>query len=48
MTKLEVELYTAMKVSKNDKALKNNIIDVLIMFESNETKKEFLKTLKEA
>lgn len=48
MTNLEIELYTAMKISKNDKALKNNIIDVLMMFESDETKKEFLKTLKES
>lgn len=48
MTNFEIETYIALKISRNDKALKNNILDVLIMFETDENKKEILKQFKEA
>jgi len=47
MTNLEIDFYIAMKISKNDIALKNNILDVLIKFETNEDKKALLKYIKE-
>ena len=39
---LEISLYYALKFSKNDKALKNNILNVLFDFEENEEKKKLL------
>lgn len=39
---LEISLYYALKFSKNDNALKNNILRVLFNFEENEEKKKLL------
>ena len=39
---LEISLYYALKFSKNDNALKNNVLNVLFDFEENEEKKKLL------
>lgn len=42
MEELEIKLYYALKFSKNNNALKNNVLNVLFDFEENEEKKKLL------